>query len=420
MEQSNVFYNQKGGLADTYKNKQIVDNVRSNVLTIYDGKVLNFDGRHIDAKKGLTAKIIADNWLVDLKGEALAYRGLGASGQTPTRDQQIELEEQYQSDQFRDMVTEALSQKKTVDNSFTPAWTTLHTKHGGLGAAGAADTLFQTAYELVRRINYLRFEARRSYYLPAFQAHNICNTETVSKFNFDGFTQPKLLEGQPHLGDEEKPDVVRPEFETYNVQLFADSFRWETTLREKSDSYMDINESIQRQVPGIFASMLNQRILPVFAAKTAETALKAWDTRNTAIGYFANDAGEAFETGEVKLETFDGPLVSLGNRHMIRLYMKNRQGINVTTPRSTAPADARTGTLADNPQVTYHIDNHVVDYFMLVKRDHYVKLLEGVKLDFAYRDEMTPGNMEGRVRFAYNNVVPMIQDAGLRYTGYSA
>ena len=248
MEQSKVFYNQKDGLADTYKNKQIVDNARSNVLTIYDGKVLNFDGRHIDAKKGLTAKTIAEKWLVDLKGEALAYRGLGAAGKIPTRDEQLALEEQYQSEQFRGMVAEALSQKKTVDNSFTPAWNALHTKHGGLGAAGAADTLFQTAYELVRRINYLRFEARRSYYLPAFQAHNICNTETVSKFNFDGFTQPKLLNGQPHLGDEEKPDVVRPEFETYNVQLFADSFRWETTLREKSDSYMDINESIQRQV----------------------------------------------------------------------------------------------------------------------------------------------------------------------------
>ena len=62
MEQSNVFYNQKGGLADTYKNKQIVDNARSNVLTIYDGKVLNLDGRHIDAKKGLTAKTIAEKW----------------------------------------------------------------------------------------------------------------------------------------------------------------------------------------------------------------------------------------------------------------------------------------------------------------------------------------------------------------------
>ena len=415
-----TFYNRKGGLADTALNKKIVDNSKVNVLTIYDGKVLNLDGRHIDPKKGLSSKQISDSYLVDIKGEALAYQGLGAAGTKPTRDQQIELEEQYQSDQFRGMVAEALSQKRTVDNSYTPVWDVLHGKHGGLGAAGAADTIFQTAYELVRRINYLRFEARRSYYLPAFQAHNICNTETVSKFNFDGFTQPKLLEGQPHIGDETKPDVARPEFETYNVQLFADSFRWETGLREKSDSYMDINESIQRQIPGIFASMLNKRILPIFASKTAETALLPWDTRTGQIGYFQHDAGEAFETGETTLESFDGPLLCLGNRHMVRLYMKNRQGINVVTPKSTAPGDARTGIFADNTQVTYHIDNHVVDYFMLVKRDHYVKLLEGVKLDFAYRDEMTPGNMEGRVRFAYNNVVPMIEDAGLRYTGYSA
>ena len=205
-------YMRKGGLADTLLNKKIVDSNRVNVLTLYDGKVLNLDGRHIDAKKGLSDRQITDSLLVDVKGEAQAYQALGAAGKTPTRDQQIELEEQYQSDQFRGMVTEALQQQRTVDNSYTPVWDVLHGKHGGLGAAGAADTIFQTAYELVRRINYLRFEARRSYYLPAFQAHNICNTETVSKFNFDGFTQPKLLEGQPHIGDETKPDVARPEF----------------------------------------------------------------------------------------------------------------------------------------------------------------------------------------------------------------
>ena len=47
-----TFYNRKGGLADTALNKKIVDNSKVNVLTIYDGKVLNLDGRHIDPKKG--------------------------------------------------------------------------------------------------------------------------------------------------------------------------------------------------------------------------------------------------------------------------------------------------------------------------------------------------------------------------------
>ena len=53
-------YMRKGGLADTLLNKKIVDSNRVNVLTLYDGKVLNLDGRHIDAKKGLYSRLLTN------------------------------------------------------------------------------------------------------------------------------------------------------------------------------------------------------------------------------------------------------------------------------------------------------------------------------------------------------------------------
>lgn len=426
--------------ANNQKNLQVLNGASAKVLTIKDGKILDIDARELDGKP-ISDKIVAETLLFDMHGEfndevaTMAaknipmdqhYIALGAAGNLPlNQDEKAKIHERNASPAFMDLLKQAVSQRKAVNNSFTPAWQVLHTKgdHRALGAAGNGnDVLYQTAYELVRRVNYLRFEARRSFYTPSFQLRNLCNIQSVPNFNYLGFAQPKLMRGQKHISDQAKPDPQTPTFTKYQVELFADSFRWQTTMRERVDSFVELGQSIQRQVVGIFEEMMNERIQTFLDGATIPSVAVrggSWSAYATGGFHHSADAVAAFEDAEIDLETFEGPMNTVMNRACHRLFARNIQGINVESPRSTAATNERSGTLASVPMMTYYIDNHVRNYFMVAKRDHFLKLLDGVKLDFSYRDQMTAGNMEGKVRFEYNNIVPMLTSAAKKYIGYS-
>ena len=419
---------------DTKANWDFVNSHKgTGCMCVLDQKVFPFDPRGREELIDISNKEL-NTYLYDFK-PIIQADNLRRAGRLD-EDQEAKLFDQAMTGNYKEMLKDANRlYNRAMGASGDSGW-----KHlTGLGAAGG-DQTYETAYETARRINYLRFEARASWFLAAFQARNMCNTETVSNFTWDGFTQPALLEGTPHIGDDVKPMVSRAEFEQFNIQLFADSFRYELSIREKTDSYMNLMEAYQRQVPGVMERMVNDRIIarldalpfgqggdlatgntgdPSTPGAFGDYDLPDWDTRAPQLSHFVNDAAEHLEDAATAMEHYDGPVHCLIPRQGIRAYNTNKQGLLATPPQSSSPAERRKGQFEKNTDIDFYIDNHLRPNTLVIARvNHFLKFLQGPQLEFAYRDELTAGNAEGRVKFHFNNLGEMLDEAYTKFGGY--
>jgi len=378
---------------------------QTHVLTIFKNKILDFDAR----VGPVTKKVMDKFWLVDLSKRARA-KTLAASG---AKDASIGMEDDSRSPAYKDLLKEYAKQQDRVNNSF-------ESPHNILKPAGAAGQVIDTAYEVVRRINFLQKVAGKSYLMERFQARNVVNIESKEDLNFKGFTQDELLEGTPEIGDNITPDPVKPAFSFFEKQIFADSFRYEFGVRDRKDSQIGVVERLTRQIPGIMEKMVNDKITSVINAKISSLDVPDWDVDADANGIFDNDASEHVEDMDVKIQDYDGEHVIIGPRKVIRLYLRNVQGRNVVATQSGQTSDGRSGVLPANEHIKYFIDNHITSNTLtLIAKQHFIDMYDGPKVEVSYKNELTPAHMEGRILFHFNGIKKKLDSAADKNNGFT-
>ena len=392
---------------NTNQNQQILSKpgTQTHVLTIFKNKILDYDAR----LGPITKKVMDKYWLVDLAKKQRAQT-LAASGAT---DAAYGMADESRSEAYKALLQEYTKQAKRVGNSS-------ESPHSILKPAGAAGQIIDTAYEVVRRINFLEKVAGKSYLMERFQGRNVVNIESKEDLNFRGFTQDELLEGTPEIGDNITPDPVKPEFTFFEKQIFADSFRYEFGIRDKKDSQIDIVERLTRQIPGVMEKMVNDKIAAIINAKSSALDVADWDVDSDANGNFDNDAAEHIEDMDVSIQDYDGEHVLIAPRKVIRLYRRNTQGRNVETAPSGQKSDGRSGPLPFNEHITYYIDNHITaNEATLIAKNHFIDLYDGPRVEVSYRNELTPAHMEGRILFHFNGVKKKLDSAAIKYNGFT-
>jgi predicted RNA-binding protein with RPS1 domain len=116
----------------------------------------------------------------------------------------------YLSQDYKTILEEAKAQnQKVLDN---PGSNVAHL----IGAAPTGSNTIETAYENVRRVNYLTEVVGKQYNLNDYNAHRIVNVRRVSVLNVVGFTKTSaLMQGIPEIGDHTTPPPMRQQFGTY-------------------------------------------------------------------------------------------------------------------------------------------------------------------------------------------------------------
>lgn len=402
------------------------------------GKILPFDPRPYAQGDKIPDKLVNENYLWDTKpGLAAAENGelqLNKEFELEYKDPETEAKviESSASNQYQELIKDATRQQRRLEGApYSSSMHVLGTKHDNYGAIGAAGPMIQTYWETARRINYLDYEARVAYFLEAFQAKELAREKGVNKFNWEGFTRDNFIKAQPHIQDNVKPEVVRTTYNKFKVELKADAIRYETSIRERTDSFMDIQRDIIEQIPGAMMEVLNTRILQHVEddatgnklgndAADLDGDVGDWTARAPQLSHFTTDPAGALENYERALQKYPlGGLQMLCGMDFVRIYDTNKQGPLAVPPESNQPKERRKGVLSRNSQVNYAIDDHIPDGVVYLARKHnYLLLLQGPKLEFAYKEEMTAGAMEGKVKFDYNNIVTQQGGACYRLTGY--
>lgn len=363
---------------------------KTSVLTFFKGKILDYDAR----LGPVTDAVIDKTWMVDVTKDMQA-KPLAAAGET---DKAQKLKDASRSPRYNELLGRYAIEKKRVDDA---GFVTPGNVLGPLGAAAGDGNILDTAYDKVRRINFLKQISGKTYLMARFQARNVVNIVSTNDLNYKGFTDTTLLEGQPEIGDDQVPIPAKKSFGTFVKQIFADSFRYDLGTREQQDSQINIQSRFTMQIPGIMEKMINDKIIAIINAKSSAGGLGNWDALTN--GSFDNDAAAAIEDAVNAIEDYDGSKVMIAPRKVIRLYKRNVQGRNVTTVDSLEPDNARSGKLPFNEDVTYYVDNaNTVNEFTVISKDHFIDFYDGPQISVAAKNELTPNANIMNILFHYN------------------
>lgn len=375
-------------------------NYKSSVIANVDG-VIYADDPRIDGTVDKSKK------LVDVKKLMEINKKVADSGDYSLYEK---AQRQVYSDEMLSIIEEAAKQKAKID------------ANPGLSPArilAAAGNTIETAYETVRRINYLTDVVGPQYVLDDYNADNAVNVRTVQDLQFKGFVKSSsLLQGQERIGDHVTPNVARQAFTAFDVSLLANSFRWEFGMREKKDSVFSLDAEIKKEVPGIMKRMKDDRITTNLNNLSGSDISPDWDAVSG--NFYTGDAAGDIEGLEETLDTYRSPLVMMAARDTLRLYLKNQKAALTAEPSKSnvLPASGRTGILPKNGAVRYYINPSITDSsFILVAKNSWTDWFQGPTINVSYKNQMTPNSVEGRIIFEFNGDVEKITAAALRRTG---
>jgi hypothetical protein len=291
-----------------------------------------------------------------------------------------------------------------------------------LGAAATGSNTIETAYENVRRVNYLTEVVGKQYNLNDYNANKVVNVRRVNTLNVVGFTKSSaLMQGIPEIGDHATPPPMRQTFDTYEKSLYADTFRYEFGMRETKDSVLNLKGELTKEIPGIMARMKDTKITDAINALTPDTLGTDWDAITAGNFVYDDDAGADVEQDEVDLDQFGGEKVMIAPRAVIRAYHRNVHQVGIGgAENSTSLNDAgsRTGRLALNPSVSYVINNSITaDTYCVVAKNSYADLLQGAVTNISYKNQMSPAQTEGRIIFDFNGFVEKLTTATQPHDG---
>jgi hypothetical protein len=278
----------------------------------------------------------------------------------------------------------------------------------------AAGNTIETAYDTIRRINYLTEIVGPQYVLDDYNALEAVNIRTVKDLQFKGFYKSSsLLTGQGRIGDHVTPNVARQAFTAYEVSLLADSFRYEFGMREQKDSVFSLDAEIKKEIPGLMKKLKDDRITTAANAKSGTDISPDWDA--TSGNFYSADAPGDIEAIEETLDQYRSELIMLAARDTIRLYNRNIQAPNVAdAPKSQIlPASGRSGTLKMNAAVKYYINPSITaSSLILIAKKAWMDWFQGPVINVSYKNQMTPSQTEGRIVFDYNGDVEKIAADG--------
>lgn len=375
---------------------------QSKALSVYKGRIIDWDLRH----GPISNKIYNSRWLVDIEAKSKA-KALAAAG---NKDGAAAFVDKSRSSAYKDLLKEYNKQKAKVDSTF-------ESPHKVLGSAlAAAGQVLDTAYEVIRTTNWLSKVAGKEYDDLRFQAVNVVNEESRNDLNVKGITHDELLDGQPEIGDNQTPIPIKPTLSTFEKQIFADAFRFEFGMREKSDSQINIEERVTRQIPGIMKKMINDKILAIINAKSSAGDVADWDARTS--GVYDNDAAKDIEDALFNLQDYSGEKVMIITSEGLRLYRRNVQGQNVETAPSSF--SSRTGKLPFAEEVTYYVDNGLTsNTYAIISKQHFIDWYNGPKMSITYKNEMTPAGVEGRILFHFNGTKLKLTGSSQKNNGFT-
>lgn len=383
---------------------------QSHVLTKYpDGKIYDWDARD-GAPTGHEA---ADAWLIDTG----YYRKFHEAREAGEEEKANQMFERATSPLYKDLLVEAARQRRlTEDNPYLSPTRVLLTK-----AAAGDGQILQTAQEVVRQINYQMKVTGVFYRMEKFQAVNLPNKISTNDLTTKGALDLKLQIGHSEIGDDQTPEPARPFFETFDKQIFADSFHYGFSMREKKDSWFNIQQRMVQKVNGVMMRMKNEKITRILldSSQVPGTAIGTkWDAFPSGHDIPSIDAGRTIEDQVNALEDLEGPIIAACHRYVIRAYERNVEGRNVRGQPTKQPASARQGVFEFNPEVKYYVENTLgnTDLYVMAKdvwADHYY----GPEIDVAYKDQMKPTQFEGRILFHFNGVKYKLKAAVRRRTG---
>lgn len=325
-------------------------------------------------------------------------------------------ENEYLSQSYQTILSEAERQMDLVENNPGVPVPEL------LGAAATGSNTIETAYENVRRVNYLTDVVGKQYNLNDYNANKVVTVRRVNTLNVVGFTKSSaLLQGIPEIGDHATPPPMRQTFGTYEKSLYADTFRWEFGMREKKDSVLNLQGELTKEIPGIMARLKDTKITDGINALTPDTLSTDWDAITAGNFVYDDDAGADVEQDEVDLDQFGGEKLLIGPRAVLRAYHRNVHQVGIGgSENSTSLNDAgsRTGRLALNPSVTYVINNSITaDTYCVIAKNSYADLLQGAVSNVSYKNQMSPAQTEGRIIFDFNGFVEKLTAATQPHDG---
>lgn len=291
-----------------------------------------------------------------------------------------------------------------------------------LGAAATGSNTIETAYENVRRVNYLTEVVGKQYNLNDYNANKVVNVRRVNTLNVVGFTKSSaLLQGIPEIGDHATPPPTRQTFDTYEKSLYADTFRFEFGMREVKDSVLNLKGELTKEIPGIMARMKDTKITDAVNNLTPDTLGTDWDAITAGNFVYDDDAAADVEQDEVDLDQFGGEKVMIAPRAVIRAYHRNVHQVGIGgAENSTSLNDAgsRTGRLALNPSVSYVINNSITaDTYCVIAKNSWADLLQGAVSNVSYKNQMSPAQTEGRIIFDFNGFVEKLSTATQPHDG---
>jgi hypothetical protein len=345
----------------------------------------------------------------------LSHRELIAAGRKGETDNSMF------SQAYMTYLDEAKKQKDLVDANpgINPAQL--------LGAsAPTGSNLVDTAYENVRRVNYLTEVVGRQYNLNDYNANQVVKVRRVNALNVVGFTKTSaLMQGIPEIGDHQTPPPFRQTFGTYEKSLYADTFRFEFGMREKKDSVINLQSELTKEIPGIMARMKDDKITDAINALTVTSTLATdWDAITNGNFVYTDDAAADVEADEVNLDQFGGEKVMITTRAIARAYHRNVHQVGIggaENATSMNDQSSRTGRLALNPSVKFVINNSITaDTYTIVAKDSWAELLQGPVSSVSYKNQMSPAQTEGRIIFDFNGFVEKLNGAMQKHDGVTS
>ena len=373
---------------------------QQHVLTKYpDGKIYDYN-----ALDGIPSKQIKrDSWLVDTKAEYAAYQAKLAG----EMEKYAALMDTARSPLYKELLVAANKQDAKLDGLYMPPARALLTKHAE--AAGDGQIL-ETAQEIVRQTNYQKKVTGVFYRNEKYQAVHVANEVATEGLTTKGALDPQLPVGHTEIADDYTPEYTRPEFKTFEKQIFADSFHYGFGMREKSDSWFNIEQQMTKKVPGLMLKMRNNKVLNLLQSATDTTAYSVDTLWNAYItnggGVVAGDASEEIDKMRKLVEDFEGETIFFIAPHsVIRWYERNVEGHEVKSINSKMPAEDRSGMLPYNRGVTYFVENGMTaGHGVLGIKEAWTDAYTGPQIDVAYKDDKKPSAWEGRLLFHFNGV----------------
>lgn len=286
------------------------------------------------------------------------------------------------------------------------------------GAASSGNNVIETPFEIVRRINTLAEVVGAQYRMANYNALEVVNVRNVDQLNFVGWSKNGLVEGTPEIGDYVTPQAVQQAFTAFDKALFADTFRYEFSQREKRDSAINILSEMLADIPGAMARMKDNKITSVINATSSLGDISPdWDAVTG--NFYSGDAAADIETADNLLSSVGGATHVIMPKDVRRLYLRNIQSaIGGTPPNSAEPDGNRIFPLPLNDHITAVINNQITaNTFTVINKPSWANFFQAPVINVSYKNSMTSGQVEGAIIFDFNGFVEVLTTSKKKYNG---